>query len=152
MRRYLPYLAIPVAFAAGMGATRILPAAHAADAPLAPQIIDVGALSDAELGPASPSGLTQRLLVQTPDGSVSIQAGNTPKHTHTDSVEIQYILSGSGKFWLGDTQRDVHPGDLIIVPKGVAHSGATLAAGSGPIRSLAIKLPPQKPGDAHMVN
>ena len=39
--------------------------------------------------------------------------------------------------WVGDTQRSIKPGDLIIVPKGVHHAGTV--ATSGTFKAIAIK-------------
>ena len=91
----------------------------------------------------------QRLLVATPGGTIAIQSGNVPKHYHIGSNEIQYVISGSGTFWLGNEQHQIHPGDLIIIPKGTVHAGNI--ATTGEFKVLAIKLPPQAPDDMHMV-
>jgi quercetin dioxygenase-like cupin family protein len=80
---------------------------------------------------------------------MAVQTGNVPKHTHTDANEFQYVISGTGTFWLGDQQREVHPGDLIIIPKGTVHAGSVPS--SGEFKVLAIKLPPQAPDDLHLV-
>jgi mannose-6-phosphate isomerase-like protein (cupin superfamily) len=150
MHRFAIYAVIPLAFAGGMIVDRTMPAS-AADATLTPRVIDLAAMTDAQIGTPNQSGLRQLMLAQTNNGSVQVQSGFTPKHTHTNSDEMQYIIAGSGKFWLGDKQQDVHPGDLVIIPKGTAHAGVVLAAGSVPMRALSIHLPPQAPGDAHLV-
>jgi quercetin dioxygenase-like cupin family protein len=94
--------------------------------------------------------LRSKGLLVTPSGTIAVQTGNVPKHTHMNSDEIQYVISGSGTFWLGDQERQVHPGDLIIVPKGVAHAG--FRPTSGEFKVLAIKLPPQGAGDLQLVH
>ncbi|OAJ57749.1 cupin [Paraburkholderia ginsengiterrae] len=153
MRRYFYLAALPASFVAGMFASHLgtLPRAHAADAPLTAQIIDLAALTDADLGAVVPNMGTLRSkgLVITPSGTLAVQTGNVPKHTHQGSDEIQYVISGSGTFWLGNEQRQIHAGDLIIVPKGTVHAGSM--ADSGELKLLAIKLPPQAPGDTQMV-
>jgi mannose-6-phosphate isomerase-like protein (cupin superfamily) len=93
--------------------------------------------------------LRSQTLLGAPGATVAIQTGDAPKHFHQDSVEVQYVVEGSGKFWLGDTQRDVGPGDLIIIPKGTPHGGSV--ATSGRFKVLAIKAPPQGQGDLHVV-
>ena len=40
---------------------------------------------------------------------------------------------------------EVKPGDLIVIPRGTPHAGSR--ATTGRFRALAIKLPPQRPGD-----
>lgn len=126
-------------------------AATAATPALQPQVIDLRKMKDKEIGPLVPhvGTLRTRTLVSTPDGTVSIQSGDVPKHMHQDSVEIQYVISGHGKFWLGDKQVKIHPGDLIIIPKGTAHSGTH--ANDPRFKVLSIKLPPQHAGDTHML-
>jgi mannose-6-phosphate isomerase-like protein (cupin superfamily) len=150
MHRILVAAAIPLAFAAGFAASRGLTPAQAADAALSPAVIDLLTMPDAQIGPTPASGnFRASTLVQTQYGTVGIQTGYIVKHTHTNNDEIQYILSGSGSFWLGDKQMPIHPGDLVVIPKGTPHAGAVPAAGSGPIRSISIKLPPQAAGDFH---
>ncbi len=153
MRRYIYLAALPAAFVAGMFASHLGTLAHAqsSNAPLTAQIIDLAALTDADLGAQIPNMGTLRSkgLVVTPSGTVAVQSGNVPKHTHKGSDEIQYVISGSGTFWLGNEQRQIHPGDLIIIPKGTVHAGAE--ATSGEFKVLSIKLPPQAAGDMQMV-
>lgn len=124
--------------------------APVAQAP-APQIIDLGKMTDAQIGPlvSHIGSLRTKTLVTQPSGTVAIQSGTVPKHTHAHSVEIQYIIAGHGKFWLGDKQYDVHPGDLIVIPENTVH-GETSAKNSR-FKVLAIKLPPQQAGDMHLV-
>jgi mannose-6-phosphate isomerase-like protein (cupin superfamily) len=153
MRRLVLLGFVAFAFAAGFVTSRVSTVAFAQAAPpsLTPQIIDLAAMTDAQIGPQVPNmgTLRTRILVNTPEGTVAIQSGDVPKHMHLGSNEIQYIISGSGTFWLGNSMVHVHPGDLIIVPKGVAHAGSH--ATSGEFRALAIKLPPQAPGDTHLL-
>jgi mannose-6-phosphate isomerase-like protein (cupin superfamily) len=151
IRRIWPLLAIPVAFVAGALAMRTTPIAHAQAPELQAQIIDLAAITDADLGNIIPNlgTLRSRTLVVQPQGTMALQTGNVPKHTHSDANEFQYVISGSGTFWLGDQQRDIHAGDLIIIPKGTVHAGSMVS--SGELKVLAIKLPPQAPTDMHMV-
>ncbi len=154
MRRYVYLATLPAAFAAGILTSHLLdtPAqAQSSNAPLTAQIIDVGAMTDADLGPVVPDmgSLRSKTLVVTSSGTVAVQSGNVPKHTHQGSDEIQYVISGTGTFWLGNEHRQIHPGDLIIVPKGTVHAGAV--ATSGEFKVIAIKLPPLANGDTQMV-
>jgi len=154
MHRLTALAAAPVIFACGYLAGHTgLPPAHAQTPPaaLAPQIINLAAMSDEDIGPLVPNMGTLRTkgLVTTPQGTVGVQAGNVPKHYHTSADEIQYVISGRGTAWLGNEQREVGPGDLIIIPKGVAHAGSI--ATSGEFKSLVIKLPPQAAGDTHLL-
>ena len=151
MRKFLLLSAIPAAFVAGLLAARITPAALAQAPALQPQIIDLGAITDADLGNVVPNlgTLRSRTLAVLPQGTLAVQTGNVPKHTHTNANEFQLVISGTGTFWLGDQQREIHPGDLIVVPKGTVHAGAVPT--SGEFKVLAIKMPPQAADDLHMV-
>jgi mannose-6-phosphate isomerase-like protein (cupin superfamily) len=153
MRRLMYLAAIPVSFAAGLFVSNSIPRAWAQAQALKinAQIIDLAGMTDAEIGPQVPNmgTLRSKILVVTPSGTIAIQSCNVPKHYHMGSNEIQYVISGSGTFWLGNEQHQIHPGDLIIVPKGTVHAGDV--ATSGEFKVLAIKLPPQAPGDTHMV-
>lgn len=154
MRRFAAFTAIPVAFACGyLAAHTGLAPAHAQTPPpaLAPQIYHLAAMTNEEIGPQVPNMGTLRTkgLVATPSGTIAVQAGNVPKHYHTSADEIQYVIAGKGTFWLGSEQREVGPGDLIVIPKGVAHAGSL--ATSGDFKALAIKLPPQAANDTHLL-
>lgn len=123
----------------------------AATQALQPQVIDLRKMTDKQIGPLVPhvGTLRSKTLVNLPEGTVSIQSGDVPKHMHQGSVEIQYVIAGHGKFWLGDKQVYIHPGDLIIIPKNTAHSGTH--AKNPRFKVLSIKLPPQAAGDMHLV-
>jgi mannose-6-phosphate isomerase-like protein (cupin superfamily) len=140
---------VQVVILAGLCGGLAAPEVRGQDPALAPQIIDVAALTDADLGPILTGTLRAKTLLSTTDGSISVQAGNAPRHTHQNSVEIQYVVSGSGTFWLGDSARQVHAGDLIVIPKGVAHGGSR--ENGSELKMIAIKLPPQVKGDMQLV-
>jgi len=155
MHRYIYLAAIPAAFAAGVFVSQLSGTAHAqasaVSAGLSPQIIDLSTLNDPELGNiiAHMGSLRTKTLVATTNGTIALQTGNVPKHTHQGSDEIQYVISGSGNFWLGDEKHEIHAGELIIIPKGTIHAGSE--AVSGEFKVLSIKLPPQATGDMQMV-
>lgn len=122
----------------------------AAAPPLAPQTIDMGAMTAADIGPIVPDmgTLRTRGLVATASGTVGIQAGIVVKHTHAYSDEIQYVMAGTATVWLDTGPREVRAGDLIVIPRGVVHG--TLAT-SADFKAMAIKLPPQRAGDTQKV-
>ena len=111
------------------------------------QVIDLAAMTDDQISSVMPNlgTLRTKTLVSLPGGAVSVQVGDPPKHTHQQSVEIQYVIAGEGTIWLGDSEVPVHAGELIIVPKGTAHGGSHSTHGH--LKLLAIKLPPTVPGD-----
>lgn len=151
-----------LAFAAGLAASpiaqRVLPDAHAqsaasapaAPAALAPMIIDVAALKDADLNATPNPDLRSKGFVATPNGTIAVQTGNVAKHFHSNVDEIQYIVEGTGTAWLGNEKREIRPGMLIIIPRGTHHAGTE--ASSGRFKAIAIKLPPQDPKDTTFVN
>jgi mannose-6-phosphate isomerase-like protein (cupin superfamily) len=89
--------------------------------------------------------MNTRMLVAADSGTLQLQSGNVAKHMHPKTDEIQYIIEGSGAMWLGNERKEFKPGTLIIIPKGTAHGGAIVS--SGPVKALAIKLPPQPADD-----
>lgn len=147
-------LAVTLAFGAGIVVAPLLPqalkGAHAADAPMAPQVIDLAALKIDDLPKTSNPLLRTQTLVSTVNGTVSVQTGNVAKHMHEQSDEMQYIIEGSGSMWVGNERKTFKPGTLIIIPRGTAHGGAIT---DGPYyKALAIKLPPAVAGDSHHVD
>ncbi|MCR0981598.1 cupin domain-containing protein [Roseomonas populi] len=144
---------LALAFTAGLYADRVLPHAEAQPAAataMSPRIVNLLALTDDEIGPLiNNTDLRSRLLVSAPEGTVAVQSGNVLKHFHANADEIQYILDGSGSFWLGDREVQIKPGDFIVIPRGTHHAGSR--ASTGRFRAIAIKLPPQQAGDTHPV-
>ncbi len=47
--------------------------------------------------------------------------GSIPAHLHPSIEHEQYVLSGSMKLGLGDSQRVVTAGEAVFIPAGVAH-------------------------------
>lgn len=157
MRGIIQSAAILSAFISGVLVAPVILKAHAdtavgTPATLTPQVIDLSAMTDADIGPLVPhiGTLRTRFLVKTPQATIAIQSGDVPKHLHLESNEIQYVIAGTGSFWLGDKQVMIHPGDLIIIPKDTPHAGNVST--SSEFKVLAIKIPPQNPGDMHMAN
>lgn len=145
--------ALGAAFAAGLGAARYAPQAQAQQSPpaLEAKIINLAEMTDEQIGPlVNNSDLRSRLLGATEHGTISVQSGNVFKHNHPNTHEIQYIIAGSGSFWLGDKEVQVKPGDLIIIPKGVNHAGSK--ATTGRFKAIAFKMPPQAPTDTVRVD
>lgn len=112
-------------------------------ATLAPLIIDLTVMTDAQIGAPVPHvwTLRSRFLIVTPQATIAIQSGNVPKHFHLGSNEIPYISSRSGSFWLGGMLKTEHPGDLMIIPKDTPHAGSLATASE--FKAIAIKIPPQ---------
>jgi len=141
-------LAVVAAFAAGIAASpyihHAISDAHAQAAPLQPAMIDLAALKHADL-PKTGAEMNARGIVVTDMGTVGIQSGNVGKHMHPKTDEIQYIIEGSGAMWLGNERKEFKAGTLIVIPKGTAHGGTLVT--SGPVKAIAIKMPPQPKDD-----
>lgn len=144
-------LAVMSSFAAGILVAplvpRVMQSAHAATAPAAPQIIDVVGMKEADLPLRANSQMRALTLFAAPEGAIAEQSGTVGKHTHQQSIEVQYILEGSGTMWVGNERKEFRPGELIIIPRGVAHGGANVA-----YKALAIKLPPPVAGDTQQLD
>lgn len=42
-------------------------------------------------------------------------------HAHQDADKLYFVLEGSGRFMVGDEERDAAAGELVIAPAGVRH-------------------------------
>jgi len=147
-------LAILGAFCAGFIAAPLLQqgiaAAHAQSSPLVASVVDLAGMKHGDL-PATPNPeMNAKGLVVTDNATVGIQSGNVAKHMHPKTDDIQYIIEGSGAMWLGNERKEFKPGSLIIIPKGTAHGGTIVS--SGPVKAIAIKIPPQPKDDVVFVN
>ena len=147
-------VAIAVAFVAGLGASSLeryaVSNARAQAAPLAPAMIDLMALKHGDLPTTPNPEMNSKGLVNTDNATIAIQSGNVAKHIHPNTNEIQYIIEGSGSMWLGSERKEFKPGTLIIIPKGTPHAGSIVT--NGPVKAIAIKIPPQPKDDVVFVN
>jgi mannose-6-phosphate isomerase-like protein (cupin superfamily) len=146
--------AIAAAFAAGAIvsplAQHAISEAHAEAAPLSAMMIDLAALKHGDLSTTPNPEMNARSLVTTDNATLGIQSGNVAKHIHPKTDEIQYIIEGSGAMWLGGERKEFKAGTLIIIPKGTAHGGTLVT--SGPVKAIAVKIPPQGKDDTVFVN
>jgi mannose-6-phosphate isomerase-like protein (cupin superfamily) len=149
MNRLATAVAIAAAFAAGCGVTYLLQPAWAAEN-ITAQIIHTGEMEGDALGAADNVGYRSKTFMSADGATVSIQDGQVPKHMHPNTNELQYILEGTGTIWLGDKEVTVKPGDLVIIPKGTPHGGTK--PNGRPIKSMAIKTPPQAPDDTKLLD
>jgi mannose-6-phosphate isomerase-like protein (cupin superfamily) len=145
---------VSLVFGAGFVVARIMPDQFSANAQtpaaIMPQVINVIDLKDSDLNPVpNLPGNFGKTFVTADGATISVQTGNVGKHLHPLTNEIQYVVEGSGKIWLGDKQIDFKPGDMIIIPKGTPHAGTITT--SGKYKAIAIKTPPQPAGDTKPV-
>lgn len=155
--------AVAAAFTAGLAlsplAQHFIADAHAqAAAPasvttaqvLTAAVIDLAALTHAALPATANREMNAKLLVSSDGATIGIQSGNVAKHVHARTDEIQYIIEGSGAMWLGGERKEFKPGSLIIIPRGTPHAGTIVS--SGPVKAIAIKMPPQARDDIAFVD
>ena len=153
-------LAIVAAFGAGLLVSpflhELVPDAHAqtpaasASGGISAGMIDLAGMKHADLPTTSNPEMNAKGLVVTDNATIGVQSGNVAKHNHPNTDEIQYIVEGSGAMWLGNERKEFKPGTLIVIPKGTAHGGTLVT--SGPVKAIAIKIPPQGPTDTVFMN
>ena len=74
-------------------------------------------------------------------GVVRLEPGKGhERHTHPDSDEILYTISGQGKQEVADETREIEAGDMVFVPEGVGHG--TWNTGWETLVLLAVYAPP----------
>ena len=72
---------------------------------------------------------------------VDLDPGRGPRlHRHA-YPEVFVIQEGRARYTAGDEQRDVGPGDVIVVPAGVVQRFES--TGEGPLRQLSLHLAPE---------
>ncbi len=60
-------------------------------------------------------------------------------HSHPEMEEILYILAGTAEQWVEGERRIMTAGDVVYIPKGIAH--ATFNAGEDTLEFLALLSP-----------
>jgi mannose-6-phosphate isomerase-like protein (cupin superfamily) len=65
--------------------------------------------------------------------------GATTAHYHVVTEELYFITDGTGRMRLGDDERDVRPGDCIVIPPGVEHKLSN--TGDAPMKLLCCCAP-----------
>ena len=95
-------------------------------------------------GQASGNAVNQSLAEATvPPG------GETIEHYHRVTEEIYFFTHGTGRMRLGDEEREVGPGDAVVIAPGVRHK--LWATGAEPLRLLCCCAPGYRDDDTVMV-
>jgi quercetin dioxygenase-like cupin family protein len=56
-------------------------------------------------------------------GKYHLRRGSAvPVHVHSEEDEICVVIEGSGSFWVGEKRRMLTAGDVIFLPRDVAHA------------------------------
>ena len=147
MMRLLPTLAVAtVAFVAGVAVAHHASRADAAADPIVAQAVDLSQVTYAGLPAPETGALRKKMFIDAESLTVGVYLGPFPRHYHANSNEIQYVVDGTGTETFGERTVALHPGMLLVIPKGMAHGGV----GSG-LKILEIKSPPQDPDDNHRI-
>ena len=74
-------------------------------------------------------------------GVVKLEPGKGHElHTHPESDEILYVVSGEGEQTVAGETREVSAGEMIFIPEGVEHG--TVNTNWEPLKLLAVYAPP----------
>jgi len=91
-------------------------------------------------GPVSQPTAHQSLAEATvPPGSA------TAEHFHPRAEEIYFFTAGAGRMRLGDEEREVGPGDCVVIPPGTPHK--LWASGEEALVLLCCCAPPYSDAD-----
>jgi quercetin dioxygenase-like cupin family protein len=93
----------------------------------------------------SADGRFRRMLERTPSfrvATLSFAAGDTvQEHSHPQSEELFYIVSGTARFVVEGRAVDASPGDLIHVTSAERHAIVVDQAALEPLVMLAVVMP-----------
>jgi mannose-6-phosphate isomerase-like protein (cupin superfamily) len=85
-------------------------------------------------GPPTGNAVNQSLAEAT------LRAGSsTDEHFHREAEEIYFITHGRGRLRVGETERDVQPGDTVVIAPGLRHK--LWNTGDEPLRLLCACSP-----------
>ena len=94
-------------------------------------------LLDARLGGAFKQSLAEATLAP---------ASGTRRHYHASTEEIYVVLAGTGRMEVDGDERDVGPGDAVLIPAGAWHE---IRAGGKELRFLCCCAPQYSDEDTH---
>ncbi len=89
-----------------------------------PLVRNVGRLG--AVNPPLP-GTSRRLLPLARSSTAAVfvlrlAPGTLAPHRHPHADELVQVVSGHGRMQLGGETREVGPGDLVVIPRGVVHA------------------------------
>ena len=68
------------------------------------------------------------------------EGGTTIEHLHRTSEELYFFTAGTGRIRVDGEEREVGPGDCVVLPPGARHK--LWNTGEGPLRLLCCCAPP----------
>lgn len=90
--------------------------------------------------------LSNAPVVQQSLAEASLPVGGaTDRHYHRASEELYYLLEGSGIMEIDGVEKEVVPGDAILIPAGAWHQ----IRATSPLRFLCCCAPPYEHGDTY---
>jgi quercetin dioxygenase-like cupin family protein len=70
-----------------------------------------------------------------------LEPGQTQKsHSHAGAEKFYFVLEGSGRFTVGDEEKDAAEGALVVAPSGIPHGVANI--GQTRLSLLVVIAPP----------
>ena len=73
-------------------------------------------------------------------GMVELPPGESGSaHTHGDSQETWFVISGKGRLVVGDEEAELVPDSVVVAPQGVEHQ--IFSSGDEPLKALFIFTP-----------
>ena len=90
--------------------------------------------------------LSNAPVVQQSLAEASLAAGGaTERHYHRVSEELYYLLDGTGIIEVDGEEKEIIPGDAILIPAGAWHQ----IRATSPLCFLCCCAPPYEHGDTH---
>lgn len=77
------------------------------------------------------------------------EGGTTIEHLHRTSEELYFFTAGTGRIRVDGEEREVGPGDCVVLPPGARHK--LWSTGHGPLRLLCCCAPPYTDEDTVLV-
>ena len=74
----------------------------------------------------------------------------TVEHFHRTTEEIYFFTHGTGRMRLGDEEREVGPGDTVVIAPGVRHK--LWSTGAEPLRLLCCCAPAYSDADTVLID
>jgi mannose-6-phosphate isomerase-like protein (cupin superfamily) len=65
--------------------------------------------------------------------------GATVEHYHRETEELYFFMHGHGRMRLAEAEREIRPGDVVVIPPGVRHK--VWAGEEEPLRFLCCCAP-----------
>jgi mannose-6-phosphate isomerase-like protein (cupin superfamily) len=76
--------------------------------------------------------------------------GSTHLHLHRRSEEIYWVVSGTGRMRLAEEERDIAPGDAVVIPPGAPHR--LRADAGGELMVVCACAPPYSEEDTEVLD